>query len=130
QNPSVAYAFRVFGRPPRSAACDCERSMEPGLPQKLFLMADPNLQVKLKAPQNRVSEILKAHADDNEALDELFLSTLSRLPTEADRKQFAEYRDEKKAQADARVPAAQLRRTVFNDTLWALINTTEFIFNH
>src|SRR5262249_9470187 len=40
QNGAVAYAFRVFGRPPRSTACDCERAMEPGLPQKLFLMAD------------------------------------------------------------------------------------------
>jgi hypothetical protein len=126
QNPSVAYAFRVFGRPPRSAACDCDRSMEPGLPQKLFLLADVNLQQKLKAPQNRITDILKEKADDNEAFDELFLATLSRFPTAAERKQFAEYRDGKKAPA----AAGGVRRAVFTDTLWALINTTEFIFNH
>src|SRR5262249_42906841 len=38
QKPDLAYAFRIFGRPPRTAACDCERAMEPALPQVLFLM--------------------------------------------------------------------------------------------
>ena len=33
---NVAYAFRIFGRPPRTTACDCERAMEPALPQKLY----------------------------------------------------------------------------------------------
>ncbi len=51
QNGSLNYAFRIFGRPPRTTACDCERAMEPGLPQKLFLMADPSIQQKLQAPQ-------------------------------------------------------------------------------
>ena len=41
QNRTVNYAFRIFGRPPRTTACDCERAMEPALPQKLFLMTDP-----------------------------------------------------------------------------------------
>ena len=50
QNGSLNYAFRIFGRPPRTTACDCERAMEPGLPQKLFLMADPTVQQKLQSP--------------------------------------------------------------------------------
>ncbi|HYT87240.1 MAG TPA: DUF1549 and DUF1553 domain-containing protein, partial [Gemmataceae bacterium] len=35
---ALNYTFRIFGRPPRTAACDCERAMEPALPQKLFMM--------------------------------------------------------------------------------------------
>ena len=25
-NPNIAYALRIFGRPPRTTACDCERA--------------------------------------------------------------------------------------------------------
>jgi hypothetical protein len=119
QNPAVAYAFRIFGRPPRSSACDCERSMEPGLSQKLFLMADGTMVAKLQSPQNRLKALLTAHRDDAAALEELFLATLSRLPTEKEKTRFADYRTGQKD-----------RRKVFADTLWALVNTTEFIFNH
>jgi hypothetical protein len=119
QNGTVNYAFRIFGRPPRTTACDCERAMEPALPQRLYLMADPNLQSKVRSPQNRLKALLADKADDNEALDELFLATLARRPTDRERALFAEYRAGKKD-----------RQAAFADTLWALINTAEFIFNH
>ncbi len=119
QNPAVAYPFRIFGRPPRTSACDCERSSAPGLPQKLYLMADGTILAKLRSPQNRLAALLAAHRDDGEALEELFLATLSRPPTEKEKARFAEYRAGQKD-----------RRKAFADTLWALVNTTEFIFNH
>src|SRR5262249_26995953 len=124
QNPNVNYIFRVFGRPPRTTACDCERAMDPALPQKLFLLSDGNLQVKLRAPQNRLGELLKAKSDDLEVLEELFLATLTRLPTEKERQWFLDYRDKKKP---AGRDKGQARQALFVDTLWALINTTEFI---
>jgi hypothetical protein len=119
QNQALAYAFRIFGRPPRTAACDCERAMEPALPQKLYLMTDQGLLAKLNAPEGRLQQLLKSQISDDELLDELFLATVSRLPTETDRKAFADYR--------RTVPD---RRTAFTDTMWALINTREFILNH
>lgn len=124
QNPAVNHIFRVFGRPPRTSACDCERAMDPALPQKLFLMADPNLKTKLDSGNNRLGTLLREKSDDVEALEELFLATLSRKPTESEKQNFLDYK-EKKSQN-----TRQARRAVFNDTLWALINTTEFIFNH
>jgi hypothetical protein len=119
QNGTVNYAFRIFGRPPRTTACDCERAMEPALPQRLYLMADPTLHAKVRSPQNRLKELLADKTDDNEALDELFLATLARRPTDRERALFTEYRAGQKD-----------RQTAFADTLWALINTAEFIFNH
>ncbi|MFO0879289.1 MAG: DUF1549 and DUF1553 domain-containing protein [Gemmataceae bacterium] len=135
QNPSVNYVFRVFGRPPRTSACDCERAMDPALPQKLFLLADPNLQQKLRTPGNRLATLIEEKADDGEALEELFLATLSRKPTEAEKKNFLDYRERKKqaaasSTANKRGKVVFDRRALFTDTLWALINTTEFIFNH
>jgi hypothetical protein len=119
QNPALTYIFRIFGRPPRTAACDCERGSDPALPQKLFLMTDQNLINKLHAPAGRLERLLESDLTDEQVLEELFLATLTRPPTQRDREVFAAYRA---GEAD--------RRAVFTDTLWALINTREFILNH
>lgn len=120
-NQAANYVFRVFGRPPRTSACDCERAMDPALPQKLFLLADANLVQKLRLPGNRLGDILKTHSNDDKALEELFLATLSRFPTDKDRATFADYKASK---------PGVTRRELFGDVLWSLINTSEFIFNH
>ncbi len=118
-NGPAGVAFRVFGRPTRASACDCERASEPALAQKLYLMADDSLAAKVNAPNNRLKSLLADHKDDNEALDELFLATVTRLPTDREREKFAHYRE-----------AHKERRAAFADALWALVNTKEFILNH
>jgi hypothetical protein len=135
QNGNVAYAFRIFGRPPRSTACDCERAMDPALPQTLYLMTDRTLLTKMQ--QGRLRELLASKKTDEQVLEELFLATVSRFPTEADKKHFADYRAAKLAKTADGVPAgrknprvASDRLALFTDTLWALINTREFILNH
>jgi hypothetical protein len=117
-NQQVGYVLRIFGRPPRTTACDCERAMEPGLPQKLFMMADPSMDRKLNDPKNRIATVA-AIKDDDKAMEELFLATLSRLPTDADRELFRKHL----AKSTDRVKA-------FRAAAWALLNTTEFISNH
>ena len=171
QSPNLAAAFRVFGRPSRATVCDCERAAEPSLPQTLFLMTDPSVLQKLtvaarpvkgKAPpvkvtvkskgsplfiqDGRLAKLLKGNRSDGEILEELFLATLSRFPSEAEKKVFADYQAARKASirqhpeeaprkkkgAGKRlVPAARTEReALFADVLWALINTREFIVNH
>jgi hypothetical protein len=117
QNANLAYIFRIFGRPARGLACDCDRSMEPALPQTLYLMTDTNLQGKLA--KSRAATLAKSMKTDEEALEELFLATLSRPPSPTEKQSFADYRAKKKD-----------RQTALVDTLWALINTREFILNH
>ncbi|HMF11031.1 MAG TPA: DUF1553 domain-containing protein, partial [Gemmataceae bacterium] len=118
-NPTAAYCFRLFGRSTRTQACDCERSPEPALPQRLFLMTDPTILAKFADPKGRLRRMLDGKTADGEALEELFLATLSRMPTENERTLFANYRTRGKD-----------RKAVLTDTLWALINTREFILNH
>jgi hypothetical protein len=117
QNANLAYIFRIFGRPARGLACDCDRSMEPALPQTLYLMTDTNLQAKLA--KSRAAELAKSMKTDEEVLEELFLATLSRPPSPAEKQFFADHRAKKKD-----------RQVALVDTLWALINTREFILNH
>src|SRR5207302_9589865 len=109
QNPALAYAFRIFGRPPRTSACDCERAMEPALPQRLFLMTDGTLLAKFNDPQGRLVSLAGSKLTNDEVLDELFLATLTRLPTAPERKAFAGH-----------LQATPNRRAAFADTLWAL----------
>ncbi len=117
-NSQVAYALRIFGRPPRTTACDCERAAELALPQTLFRMTDPTVAAKL-SQSRRIAALVKAKATDEQTVEELFLGTLSRLPTDKEKHEAVKYiKDEK------------TRATALQDVLWALINTREFILNH
>jgi Protein of unknown function (DUF1549)/Protein of unknown function (DUF1553) len=119
-NPNLTYALRIFGRPPRTTACDCERAMEPALPQTLFRMTDSGLLGKMRDGKNRMNSLLKDKSKTDEAVfEELFLGTLSRLPREDEVALFKEHRAESKD-----------RTAAFTDVVWALINTREFILNH
>ena len=118
-NGNLTYILKIFGRPLRSTACDCERSTEPALPQTLFRMSDPTLKQKIEANAGRAVKVAKAKLSDEKTVEELFLATLSRFPTEAEReKSLTHLREEKD-----RVNGVQ-------DLMWALINTREFILNH
>ena len=118
-NANLAYVLRIFGRPPRTTACDCERAAEPALPQTLFRLTDPSLTAKLTAQTNRPHTLAKSKKSNDEAVEELFLGTLSRFPTDAEKAEALKY-----------VGAEKTRAAGLQDVLWALINTREFILNH
>jgi hypothetical protein len=117
QNANVGYAMRIFGKPPRTTACDCERAMEPALPQKLFLMSNPVVQQKIT--KGRVQQLAASKKSDDECLEEIFLAALSRLPNDNEKRVFNEYKANSKD-----------RLTLLTDTMWAVINMREFILNH
>lgn len=117
---NLMYALRIFGRPPRTTACDCERALDPALPQTLFRMTDPAVLDKLTNKNGRLATLLRdKEKTDAQVFEELMFATLSRPPTEAEQAAFAEY-----------CARESNRQTAFTDMLWALINTREFILNH
>src|SRR5207249_764340 len=113
----LATIFRIFGRPARTATCDCERSQEPAVPQTLFLMSDAKLLEKIS--KGRLPALLTEKESDDAIVEELFLATLSRLPNENEKQTALE-----------NVRSAKDRQKAFADVIWALINTREFILNH
>ena len=119
QNAALREAFRVFGRSPRTLACDCERATEPTVSHKLYLMADQQLTNKLLPHRYRLRELEDARKSNPEVVEELFLATLSRLPTAREKAAAVQY-----------VAGKKDRWKAFSGVLWALINTTEFVFNH
>lgn len=94
-----------------------------GTLQALMLM-NGQMTARVTAPQE--SRLLGAidapFLSDAERVDALFLATLSRLPSAEEQTLFAE------AIAEGSNPAE--RRQALSDSFWALLNTTEFAFNH
>lgn len=116
-NGNLAYVFRIFGRPPRTSACDCERASEPALPQTLFLMTDQQLQGKIAS--GRLRKLLAQKKTDIEIVEEFFLAALTREPT-----------PQEKTKALAYIKSKPNRNAALTDIVWALVNTREFILNH
>ncbi len=77
-----SYFLTVFGRSVRTTACACERQDDVTLPQLLHLQNSDELAARLKSHDGRLARILETHADNRTAIDEIYLATVSRLPTE------------------------------------------------
>jgi hypothetical protein len=118
-NNGPAYALAIFGRPLRTQTCDCERSGDAGLPQAMYLINDTDVNAKISAPGGRLAKLLQEIADDQPLLEELYLGTLCRFPTEDERKKSLDH-----------VARAADRKAGFEDVLWSLLNVREFVFNH
>src|SRR5262245_10302140 len=68
-NGNLNYVLRTFGRPPRTTACDCERAMDPALPQTLYRMTDQSILAKLRQKDGRVQQLLRTKKTDVEIFE-------------------------------------------------------------
>ena len=119
-DPAInSYFLGLFGRSDRVTACACERNGEVTLPQLLHLQNGDMVARKVLSAECRLMSILDKEADDKKVLEELYLLTLCRLPTEKE-----------KSIVHQVLTQSSGREGVFRDVLWALINTKEFAFNH
>jgi hypothetical protein len=115
------YFLKLFGRPLRVTACECERATEPSVSQVLHVLNSPELQAKLSHESGTVARLARRYPSDNSALvDELYLSVISRLPTA----------DEKSAATKYLQDHESTRRQAAEDLVWSLLNSLEFVFNH
>ncbi|VTR99311.1 DUF1549 and DUF1553 domain-containing protein [Tuwongella immobilis] len=113
------YFLEVFGRPSRISACECERVSEANLAQALHLLNSDEVQSKLSRGGSRADLLAKDARPDAEKLEELWMWAFSRKPTKAD--------------LDAALAHIQKhganKKTAYENIVWALINTKEFVFN-
>jgi hypothetical protein len=114
------YFLKLFGRPVRASACECERNHEPGVSQVLHLLNSPGLHAKLSHEGGTVARLVRQKQDDGELVEELYLTFYSRPPTPRERASAVEYL------RDAPGP----RRQAAEDLAWSLLNALEFVFNH
>ena len=116
-----SYFLDVFGRPQRISACECERVSEANLAQALHLLNSDEVQTKLSRAGGR-AEVLANPKDtraDAEKIEDMFLWVFARKPNADDMKAALDHI--KKYDAN--------KKGAYENILWALINTKEFIFN-
>ena len=112
---SAGRALSVFGRGDRQSVCDCDRRRETDLRQFTYLVNDAELLDKIA--KGSIQDLL-AHQDNSIVATQLYLRFFGRKPGNAERKVVLAHL----AQED--------RRLAFNDLVWALINSREFLINH
>ena len=121
-----SYFLSVFGRPERVITSAAERMQDPTLPQALHAINGETLNEKLKTDDGLVAKLVRDGKSDGDAIDELYLSALSRPPSRAERDGLL-----------ARLASGPLagvdeisRRRRLEDLAWAILTSREFLFNH
>src|SRR5439155_747994 len=92
----------------RVTACACERGGDVSLPQVLHLIGGEVTTGKVASPAGWLAKALAAERDDDRVLDGLFLRTLSRLPTAAERLKVRELRKDTPRHSCSATPVSRL----------------------
>ncbi len=117
---AVNHAFlQAFSKPVRDATCECARDGDPSISQVIHLLNSPDILANITREESRLSAWVRADQSDAEILDSIYLSTLSRRPTEQERKLVQTY-----------LGQAENRTAGFADIQHALLNSNEFLLRH
>lgn len=115
---SITSAFlENFGRPPRDTGTEAERNNRITAAQRLHLLNSTHIQRKIEQGP-KLQAILRTPGGPRAVIDNLYLTILSRWPTDEERAAVLEH-------AQGRDP-----RTTAIDLTWALLNSTEFLYRH
>jgi hypothetical protein len=112
-------ALKQFGRSPRDTGLERERSRDMTADARLALLNSSRIHDQLNRSWKLVNDLARAKSASDRPLDQLYLSLLSRYPTEKERKSVADF-----------MSGSTIRRKAAVDLLWALINTKEFLYQH
>ncbi|HUE18086.1 MAG TPA: DUF1549 and DUF1553 domain-containing protein [Planctomycetaceae bacterium] len=113
------YFLKTFGKPVRASVCECERSTDESLAQALHTLNGDIVTDKIADSKARVARLLAAKTPGDRIVEELYLATLCRYPTPAERDNAGQF-----------VKESQSRTECYQDLQWALINSKEFLFVH
>jgi hypothetical protein len=109
--------LKLFGRPKRESACECERTSNVSLAHALSLINGPVIGDAVAEPGNKIQKLVEKEPDNQKVVEEIYLSILNRMPTKAEVANV-EFGSEPKH-----------RLEVAQDLAWALLNSPAFLFN-
>ena len=111
--------------------CECERASAPSLSQSLHLMNAADLKAKLATSGGRAERLAKDVRPEPQKIRELYLAAFAREPQSHEQAVAEEYLARPREDAAGKpLPPEQAKRLAYEDLLWALINTKEFLYNH
>jgi hypothetical protein len=116
---SISSSFlELFGRSARNTGMESERNNRPTAAQRLHLLNSGQIERKIELGPGL--QAIYGKADARDVLTALYLTILSRYPTDAEMTTVAAYLHN----------SGLNRRQVAIDVTWALINSTEFLYRH
>ena len=118
---SITSSFlEMFGRPPRDTGLESERNNRPTAAQRLHLLNSGHIQRKIEQSEKIRLLTQSSRSNPLETVTRLYLTVLSRFPTEDELKVLREYSQSSGVNG----------RDVLVDLTWALINSAEFLYRH
>lgn len=111
--------LRTFGQPSRTQTCECDREQHFGRKQALELIIGQMMSERLTDKDNRLGQLMAQNLSDTEILHDIYARTLCRVPTDATEKSLLQH-----------VAAASNKRQAWEDILWTVLNSQEFIYQH
>ena len=128
-----SFFLRAFGRPQMDTACECERSGSADLSQSLTLLNSSTIHNILQYSGGTAQRLAtEQERDARSKLTDLYLHALSRHPDEDELAEGIRHLQRKREQsiADAQLSTEAAERQAFEDIIWVIVNTKEFLFNH
>ena len=120
--PVSSRFLNLFGRSDREFLGNLDPLLEPTLTQALHIINSPYVNGKLRSRNGTITKLLEPKTGEKmppaELATELYLMTLSRLPTDAELSTATSYLENE-----------ETRREDTEDLLWALISSRSFLFN-
>lgn len=115
--PVSSRFLSLYGRSTREFLGDLDPKLEPTLTQALHMINSSYIHKKLRSSNGVLTRLIKESPDNGKLITELYLSTLSRFPT-----------DEEFKTAEFYIAESPKRRAGCEDLLWALVSSRSFIF--
>jgi len=115
-----SYFLQVFGKPDGASACECERTNEANLAQSLHLLNSGELQGKITNGDGRAALLANdKNLSPEQKIEQLYLTAYARKPD-----------SQEISIAKAHIAKVKNDKLAYEDLVWVLLNTKEFLFNH
>lgn len=111
--------LRVFGQPNGTETCECARESTFGRKQALELFVGQLLSDRIADANNVLAGLMQAYESDSERLDVLYQRALSRSPSRDTSDKLLSY-----------ISNTGNKREAWEDILWTVLNSQEFIYQH
>ncbi len=112
--------LKLFGKPQRMEACECERDNSSNMLQALHFINGKSILARVQNPNGRPAQLLRQKLSDSQQVTELYLWSLARHPSGREMQvsvQFLQSYGARRAEA-------------LQDLLWALLNSKDFLLVH
>jgi hypothetical protein len=113
------YFLNTFAKPRRASVCECERSPDESLAQALHTLNGDTLGTKIADKNGRLGKLIADKKEPDEIVGQLYLATLARRPTDQECEASSQYLSE-----------YENSQEYYEDLLWALMNSKQFLFVH